>query len=233
MIKILKKKCSDFFILDDGLLQNDLPKLITKIKEYYRNVDIINLKEIANMLIDDVISSIKDDNYIILALGSGGTLIVNFIENKLRDFEIIKIKWSRNWDGNYKVNFVHNLIEYNFFEKKVIIVEDVIATGNTILSVCDYIKNKGGVVCMILSTIISGSSPLLENEIKENIVVGLLVENQVKNEMKDDFDAHWNPPIYSLRHLLTGEKENPNFYFTISNIYFNGNDLKDFFKSLK
>ena len=140
--------------------------------------------------------------------------------NKVFDNKFIyNIKWSRYWKGDSFLGFETNIDNYDIKNKRIIIIEDVIASGNTIWTLKEYLDNNNNEVVMICSALIQESSPIVNKSFCETYS-SMMIE---KTE-NDELDPFWYPPIYSLRHLLFGDKEMNNFYNVFNEKYFNGNN---------
>ena len=108
--------------------------------------------------------------------------------------------------------------KYDFANKKIILIEDVIATGETLFNVISEIEKRGGKIKIIIATIINEGSPLVNKSFKYT-----LVSKKIKNN-KWNKDPYWFPAIYSTRHLFYGDNEMKNFYKIFNEKYFNGSN---------
>ena len=231
MLTVLNKLKSDFFILNDGSMCEKLYCIETFVKRYFYSVSVVDLSEYAKLLFNNSSSLFEMEDLLIIGLGQGGVSIVNFLSNELSSYDLIRAKWSRVWGYKCHNHFCHDLHLYDLRRRNIIIVEDVIASGETIEAAIKYVKEQGGNIVGVMSAIISGTSPLHNKAFDLPIIVGASLESVSAVTRSDEFISHWFPGIYSLRHLLWGEVENPNFYSTLSNYYFNGDDVKSFFSS--
>lgn len=202
-----KKLDCDFYIFkDDNFKVND-QKLISYIKQYY-NVVVDDLKYCA----EDLKNEIYDNDYY-LCVGEGGK---NFYK-QLNLVHPIKNKkfmcWHRTWKGEIEDGIATDIDEIDFPEKKVVLIEDVIASGTTILEIIEKLAQKGVIVKKVITAIISGNSKLLENspiDIKYARIIG----------SKNSLNPFWFPAIYSYRHIFFGDNEMPSIYEIMDEKYF-------------
>ena len=231
-VKILKNINTGFFVLDDSSYLNnkDIKEVLKEIQAYKYKVDMINL--------DDIMLEISTYLYnnknffknidLIVAIGEGGSRSLNSLNkyNIYTNIEQKSIVWSRNWNGEDSDEFVTNIEKLNLRKKKVLIIEDVIATGETLYNIIEKIKQMEGEVIGIISAIISGQSP-----IKNKSFCKMLIGIEVNSDSKIIDNPFWYPPIYSLRHLFYGDKEMPYFYNVLNKRYFNNETkLEDLIK---
>ena len=225
MIEILQEFKGDFFILDDGATEYAINEISALIRKYYRRVEIISLKEHAKKIFENQ-SELFSSEVMTIALGAGGKNIVSLLSRDFTFPQLCCCTWSRVWGTEYRTQFQHNLDSIDLCGKQIVIIEDVIASGETLRAVKNYLLERGASIIKVFAAVISGASPMISNQFALNICVGAKL-NACGLALKDDeFSAHWYPAIYSLRHLLYGEDENPDFYNTISNLYFDGADIK-------
>lgn len=215
---------NDFIILDDNSEELDENyKIITnKIKNYKYNLITLNSNKIMKNLISYLqlnnLSSCFDS--VILA-GCGGKQMYESIKDS--DFflgkEILDITWHRIWNGENALGFETNVENYSLINKRVIIIEDVIASGHTLWTLKNTLQKLGAEVIYVISALIQESSPIITKSFCPTYS-GVMIE-KAKNKSLDPF---WYPPIYSLRHLLHGDNEMPNFYQILNTKYFNNNN---------
>lgn len=226
MIKILKQINGEFFVLNDGTHCRDINGLILKLSELHDGVCEVDLKKLAKDIYKDCYTILHDERYLIMSLGQGGAKAVGLLNNYQLSSRVIKMKCHRLYDQKC-YRFVDDFDSFDFRDKEVILFEDVIASGETILYASKKIKEKGGAIKCILSLTISGASPCIKkSEAFPSIVVGATLNCEKNEQNVRSLSAHWVPGIYSLRHLLYGEEENPAFYSIIADLYFHGKDIK-------
>jgi len=218
-------KCSNnFIILDDNSekLNEDYKIITEKIKNYDYDLVTLSSSKIMEKLISYLITNGLDNSFdtVILA-GCGGKQMYEGIKNSkfFINKEILDITWHRAWDGETSHGFETNIETYDLINKKVIIIEDVIASGNTLWTLKTKIEELGAEVIYVVSALIQESSPIINKSFCP-IYSGMMI-NKPQNQELDPF---WYPPIYSLRHLLHGDEEMPDFYQILNNKYFNNNE---------
>lgn len=233
MLKILETLRSDFFVLDDNSVKCNFKPLMEFICKYFDNSIVVPLKQKTKLLTKDFVSSEFGicEKTVFIAVGQGGQRILDFID-WIDDFQVMKVKFSRVWDENAESTFEHNLDQFDFDNKNFVIIEDVIASGKTIESFTQYIETRGGKVIGIITSNISGTSPLQTSNDDYKIIACTSLESSDDVTQKGSFESHWIPGIYSLRHLFYGEDENPEFYTILAEKYFDGEDLRPFLKKL-
>ena len=216
------KECSNnFIVLNDNseVITQDCKIIFEKIKEYEYDLSVLNSNEIMNMITTFLIKKDFDDCFdaVVLA-GSGGKLMYENIKNSkiFNNKEIFELTWHRVWDGENSLGFETNIDSYNLTNKKIVIIEDVVASGHTLWTLKNTIEKLGAQVVYVISALIQESSPIIEKSFSP-IYAGMMIKKP-KNELLDPF---WYPPIYSLRHLLHGDEEMQNFYQILNMKYFN------------
>lgn len=223
-MKVLVEKKADFFILGDVNINEESEKNKEKalmILDYIRSskkvLEIIDFSEIAMIIKDDIVKIIKDGkiNCIIL-VGNGGKLLFMELDKiiKIKSIEKVSFMIQKRWNGADK-----QIIESNINGKNILLLDDVLATGETIRNALIEIEKKGGIVKGIVVGVMSenykGSEPIS--------VAGYKLCD--KGSVKKSIEPFWFPPIYSIRHLLNKENEMPNFAEIFAEKYFDG-DMK-------
>ena len=195
------------------------------ISQYGYKTIIINIEDLMKKIEEYINLEEKElNNYTIVTVGQGGKTAANniFKDNKER----INIKWSRDWQKDNSNKFITDIENFCFKSKKIILVEDVIATGETIFNIVSEIEKRGGDVQKIICGIINDGSPLLFHSFKPTIVA-------VKTKSIDAKDPFWYPAIYSTRHLFFGDSEMPDFYNTLKEKYFEDDKIEKTIKNLR
>ena len=212
---------NNFIVLDDNSekIIDDYKQIFNKIIEYGYNLTVLDSKQIMSKIICYLEKHNLCDCFdsIILA-GTGGKKMYEGIKNTkiFKDKEIISLTWHRDWDGEKSLGFETNINEYNFSNKKVIILEDVIASGNTLWTLKNTLESYGAQVIFVISALIQESSPIIYKSFC-NIYSGIMI----KKPQDETLNPFWYPPIYSLRHLLHGDDEMECFYQILNEKYFN------------
>ena len=212
---------SDFIILDDKSYLIDLSEIIEKISSYGYNVQVID----GGKEVDRIINQIDFDYDMVVLAGDGGKNIFKQLNQSLFDCkEIIPLVWHRVWDNDKSLGFETDIDKYSFKNKKILIVEDVIASGNTLFTMKSSIEEMGGEVVGIVAAIIQQCSPIA----KESFVKTLSAIRILDQEgSKDPF---WFPAIYSTRHLLFGDEEMPKFFDLLNEKYFGDDKIEKLIK---
>lgn len=223
------KDCTgNFIVLDDKTYRIDknVTTIFKKIGTYDYNVFVVNPDNYKSELLD----SINNFDYdVIVTVGTGGKQIFSVIKDKLSNHNIINIIWNRAWHNSDSVGFNTNINSFVFKNKKILLVEDVIASGNTLWTLKEEIERLNGTVVGIVSMLIQESSPLFDKSF-----VPMISLVYVKKPLDANLDPFWFPPIYSLRHLLFGDEEMEEFYDSFNKYYFNNSkEIEDIIKSLR
>ncbi len=212
----------NFIVLDDKTVQIDdrILEIFNRISLYGYNVEVINSDIVMNKVFNYFLESDFDKHFdMIVLVGIGGKqMFSNIIHREFfKGIEIVDLVWHRYWDSNSSSFFETDIYKYDFKDKKICLIEDVVATGNTLLTLKEMIEIRGGKVEMLMSALIQETSPLIHNSFVSMI-------SGIKICKPDDFqkDPFWYPPIYSLRHLLYGDDEMEDFYDVFNDKYFNG-----------
>ena len=215
--KILCNVEADFIILNDNTYINleHICKIKRFIESYNYRVEILLLNQLMESIKEYLKSlEIELKNYTIVAIGEGGKKAVEALNLNLNFSEL---KWSRVWKNNVSEKFITNVEEFDYSNKEIILIEDVIATGETLFNVVSEIEKRGGKIIKIISAIINEGSPLSTKSFKETII-----SKKIKNKFRKD--PYWYPAIYSTRHLFYGDNEMPNFYKIFNEKYFRNED---------
>ena len=223
-VKKLGYNSNNFIILDDDTLieKSNLSKVINEIEKYDYKVNMVYMKEVAKKVekyINDN-NCLKDIDTVIL-LGEGGKRFFKHLNanNIFLNKEVYSIKWSRLWDKDKSKYFITNIDEYDIKNKKVLIIEDVVASGGTLLNIDDYLQKSNNTIELLITCLIQECSPLINKSFCKTIAGEVIKE--INNGEDDPF---WYPPIYSLRHLIYGDEEMPKIYDSLNKRYFNNED---------
>ena len=220
---------NNFIVLNDftSKITFKTRKIFKKINKYNYHVKVLNIKKIAKRVEKYLIKQDLEFDTILTA-GEGGKQFFKGMRN-FENKDVIYLKWHRIWDKNVSLGFESDIDNYDLTNKKILIIEDVIASGNTLINLINNIENRNGQVVGICASLIQETSPLIKMSIKPTIV-GVKI-NKTSDASLDPF---WYPPIYSLRHLLWGDKEMPLFYEILNEKYFqNNNDIEILIKKVR
>ena len=220
---------NNFIILNDSTskINFKIRKIFKKINKYNYHVKVLNIKRIAKRVEKYVMKQNLDFDTILTA-GEGGKQFFIGMRNSVNK-NVIYLKWHRIWNKDKSFGFESDIDNYDLTNKKILIMEDVIASGNTLINLINDIEKRNGQVVGICASLIQETSPLIKMSIKPTIV-GVKI-NKTSDTSLDPF---WYPPIYSLRHLLWGDKEMPLFYQILNAKYFqNNNDIETLIKKVR
>lgn len=210
---------NSFFILDDNtkIDSSKLNRIIDEIQLYGYKVNIVTMTEIANKVIKFLENSLIDEFDTIVLLGEGGSRFFALFKDCsiFKDKKIVNLKWSRSWSGDSANFFETNIDEFDINNERIVIFEDVIASGETIMNIKDYLENNGNQIMLLITCLMQETSPMANNNFC-NTIVG----NLINKSTSSDLDPFWYPPIYSLRHLIYGDEEMSKFYDSLSKRYF-------------
>ena len=220
---------NNFIILNDSTskINFKIRKIFKKINKYNYHVKVLNIKRIAKRVEKYVMKQNLDFDTILTA-GEGGKQFFIGMRN-FANKNVIYLKWHRIWNKDKSLGFESDIDNYDLTNKKILIMEDAIASGNTLINLINDIEKRNGQVVGICASLIQETSPLIKMSIKPTIV-GVKI-NKTSDTSLDPF---WYPPIYSLRHLLWGDEEMPLFYQTLNAKYFqNNNDIETLIKKVR
>ena len=224
---ILSETNENFIILDDNTYckKEDINKIGNQISKYNYRVKIVTINHLMEKIKSYLyLKNINLKDYTIVTVGEGGKRAFEALNQKAS--EVIEVKWSRNWNSEISNEFITNIEKFNFKLKKIIIIEDVIATGETLFNIISEIQKMGGDVKKIICAIISESSPLIDKSFKETIVAMKILSD-------DNQDPFWYPAIYSTRHLFYGDAEMPKFYEILNEKYFGNKKIENEIKKMR
>lgn len=224
---ILSEIKENFIILDDNTYPNkrDINRIGEEISKYDYKVKILSINNLMEKVRNYLyLKNINLKDYTIVTVGEGGKQVFKALNKDA--LEVIEIKWSRNWKSEISNEFITNIETFNFKSKNIILIEDVIATGETLYNIIFEIKRKGGNVKKIICAIINESSPLIDKSFAETIVAAKIMS-------KDSENPFWYPAIYSTRHLFYGDEEMPKFYEVLNDKYFKDDKIEREIKKMR
>ena len=224
---ILSEIKENFIILDDNTYPNkkNINRIGEEISKYDYKVKILSINNLMEKVRNYLyLKNINLKDYTIVTVGEGGKQVFKALNKDA--LEVIEIKWSRNWKSEISNEFITNIETFNFKSKNIILIEDVIATGETLYNIIFEIKRKGGNVKKIICAIINESSPLIDKSFAETIVAAKIIS-------KDSENPFWYPAIYSTRHLFYGDEEMPKFYEVLNDKYFKDDKIEREIKKMR
>lgn len=224
---ILSEIKENFIILDDNTYPNkkNINRIGEEISKYDYKVKILSINNLMERVRNYLyLKNINLKDYTIVTVGEGGRQVLKALNKDA--LEVIEIKWSRNWKSEISNEFITNIETFNFKSKNIILIEDVIATGETLYNIIFEIKRKGGNVKKIICAIINESSPLIDKSFAETIVAAKIIS-------KDSENPFWYPAIYSTRHLFYGDEEMPKFYEVLNDKYFKDDKIEKEIKKMR
>ncbi len=224
---ILSEIKENFIILDDNTYPNkkNINRIGEEISKYDYKVKILSINNLMEKVRNYLyLKNINLKDYTIVTVGEGGKQVFKALNKDA--LEVIEIKWSRNWKSEISNEFITNIETFNFKSKNIILIEDVIATGETLYNIIFEIKRKGGNVKKIICAIINESSPLIDKSFAETIVAAKIMS-------KDSENPFWYPAIYSTRHLFYGDEEMPKFYEVLNDKYFKDDKIEREIKKMR
>lgn len=224
---ILSEIKENFIILDDNTYPNkkNINRIGEEISKYDYKVKILSINNLMEKVRNYLyLKNINLKDYTIVTVGEGGKQVFKALNKDA--LEVIEIKWSRNWKSEISNEFITNIETFNFKSKNIMLIEDVIATGETLYNIIFEIKRKGGNVKKIICAIINESSPLIDKSFAETIVATKIIS-------KDSENPFWYPAIYSTRHLFYGDEEMPKFYEVLNDKYFKDDKIEREIKKMR
>ena len=230
---IFLKSCdSNFIILNDltAKINFKIIKIFLAIKKYKYKPKILNIGVLAKKIVKYFAKENIDFDTIV-TMGTGGKQLFKKVKKftLFKDKSVIYLEWHREWENDKSLGFATNINDFDWENKKVIIMEDVIASGNSLLHLENQLRQRNAKVVAIIGAIIQETSPLIKNSIAPTYISVKI--NKPNDEKLDPF---WYPPIYSLRHLLYGDKEMPKFYELLNEKYFNNDkDIENLIKKYR
>ena len=219
----LLENSNNFIILDDKTIEIDenVKKIFSLIESYGYKLDIVDIEQMAEI----IIKRVKESNIVfdsVITVGTGGLQLYKSIKNNplLKDKNIYNIKWNRLWQKDKSLGFETDLEKYKISNKTILLLEDVIASGNTLWTLKEELESSNNKIQMVACALIQESSSLLRKSFSNTFSSMMICKPS--NEKLDPF---WYPPIYSLRHLFYGDEEMEQFYETLNEKYFNNDKL--------
>jgi uracil phosphoribosyltransferase len=224
---ILSEIKENFIILDDNTYpdKKNINRIGKEISKYDYKVKILSINNLVEKVRNYLyLKNINLKDYTIVTVGEGGKQVFKALNKEA--LEVIEIKWSRNWKSEISNEFITNIEAFNFKSKNIILIEDVIATGETLYNIIFEINRKGGNIKKIICAIINESSPLIDKSFAETIVAAKIIS-------KDSENPFWYPAIYSTRHLFYGDEEMPKFYEVLNDKYFKEDKIEKEIKKMR
>lgn len=219
----LKTYKKQFIILNDmpSVKFNQIKSLYILIKKYNYNLQVISLQKISQKIIKLIKKANIDFDTVVL-VGTGGKVVFENIKNNsaFKNKNVFYVKWNRVWEGTQSLGFSTDINKFDLRNKKVILIEDVIASGNTLWTLKKCISNRKGAVQAIFSVLIQEGSLISQKSFAPTYSICMIRKTGVK-----DLNPFWYPPIYSLRHLLYGDLESSLFYEELNKRYFNNEKI--------
>ena len=211
---------SNFLLFNDYCEITETQHLIVFLERYgYKPLD-LHIKELAAPLIH-CLDRNQFDGRTLVAVGEGGKKMLRaMVDIGLLPAQVanICVKWNREWAISGGNDYETDIDVWNFSGARLILVEDVIASGETIEAFASAVEARGGSVESVVCGLISSNSPLLADfrlKIYSGASVGVTPDAKL--------DPFWFPAIYSYRHMYFGEIEMPDIYQKMANNYFQGN----------
>lgn len=219
-VVILQELKEDFIIIDDGTY---IP--LVKLKRIIKEIDCFGYKACLESMLEEArivknygLDMFKRNFNLVVSVGDGGKRFLNaLMQENVFDEKILNLVWHRVWKGNHALGFETDIDKFDFKDKKILLIEDVVASGKSLYIVKQEIERLGGQVIGVISGLINESSPI----IKKSFVNILSAKKLVSSDKS--LDPFWFPPIYSLRHLIYGDEEMPEIYNEMNEHYFQGN----------
>lgn len=226
MFDYAKTEKTDFLLLNDIITDATGLRELTDFISQYMSCAVYRIDELTDLL-KPLITGSKE----IIAIGEGGELVCKKLLAK-REFK--KLTMHRKWqDVNYEF---HYSMSFGFLGSNDIqIIDDVVASGETLHMVRKILDPSHlrafSATVLVTSGNFSSRYRTSDGGVHgyDNLVSALLVLSESED------NPYWHPAIYSMRHLLFKQKQDPQYLERISKRYFNGsiNTLKKILESIK
>ncbi len=217
---------TDFYIINDldyidssEYQRKNLVKLKMQIREYGYILKEEKLDRISYDLYNIIQKHIDLKNVdLFISIGNGGKFIAKSLLKYLPTLNIAYVKFSRNWMNNGVEKFNFDFSNLEIVGKKVIILDDVLATGTSIKKAIEQLNNRN---CNVVGCLVGITN---EEYFKIEQQYPLYVARCIfkAKKMKDRQEPLWYPAIYSARHIFNFENGLEDFPQIFSNKYFNG-----------
>ncbi len=229
--EILDERRAGFFLLDDGTPAPDPSTIVKYLENQGYTVCTLSLQGVAVLLSNRLISMLASlDISTLVSLGDGGAQFLAALSSASCDLpdhlEILRIRWSRTWRDDVEGEFEHDLDRFSWDGRRVLLVEDVVASGRTLEGAQSALFERGANVAAVATAVALGTSPWLRMA-PVPLLVGLVahgVDRVPFEHGRSTDDPHWFPPFYSSRHLFFGDRDMPRFYERLAALYFGGDD---------
>lgn len=214
MIKFQKKTYGNFYLLDDTSKLYNEETIIRYIEKY--NYDVVKL-EISKSVkyLSEIASEFAKKEYCFVSLGKGGEILAKLLHGMKDVINTINLEYSQIIIHNRVISYKTDLDRYDWKNKKIVILEDVIYTGDTLYNFIRRVKDHGGNPCAVLTCIACDDCNIKLESISPHI--------DITSYYMISKDNGVLPPLYSYRHLLYGEGEWCEFFDYIGDLYFSGN----------
>ncbi len=223
---------ADFFIVED---HTEHPAIGPVLDYFNRNHQSCELIDLASCPPADLLSQMKSSNpdATLVSIGEGGGQMLGLYDRGWSQFDVLRVQHSRVWHPDGLYTFEHNLDAFEWSSRKVMIVEDVIGSGETLTHVIRHIEEHGGNIVQVCTGVLMEGSRWV-NEPARPIFSGVMAISSSRWRQLTTSDPHWFPPVYSSRHLFYGDKENPLHFENLAAKYFAGDsELCDLIKTLR
>lgn len=205
--------CSnEFYLLDDLTSLDTADKVFQYIKQYGYSTRIITMHECVKYL-SYHLNKFSSDKVYIVSIGKGGEILLRLLkEYFLYDFSCLELTYSQIIVQNRIIGYNTNFENYNWYNKNILVIEDIIYTGNTIIDFINRLINNGGTLIGVLSCIACVDC---DNKLPHIRITSKYLLSKKNKKL---------PPVYSYRHLLYGEGNYCEFYENIEQLYFGGEE---------
>ena len=229
-VVVIDELKEDFIILNDGtkILSNNLQRIISSINKYGYSAYVEDMLLEANQ-IKNYGLNIFENFDLVVSVGEGGKkFLTHLLQTGIFNKEVINLIWHRVWNKEKSKGFETDIENYDFKGKRILLIEDVIASGKSLYCLKKELEKMGAKVIGVICGIINESSPLINNSF-----ITTLSAKKLKTT-NSNLDPFWFPPLYSLRHLIYGDEEMPDIYNEMNKYYFNNNrDVENLIKEIR
>lgn len=213
MFDYVKTEKTDFLLLNDIIPDQIGLGELTDFISQYMSCAVYRIDELT-----DLLKPLAIDSKEIIAIGDGGDLVSRKL---LTGREYKKLTIYRKWrDGNY--DFHYDIPFSSLGSSNVQIIDDVVASGETLSRVRE-ILDPLQLRAFSATVLIAGGNFNNKYRTSDGGVYGydsLVSALLVLSDSEDD--PYWYPAIYSMRHLLFKQEQNPHYLERMSKRYFNG-----------
>lgn len=222
---VLEEYVADFFVLDDSkylTLGKNEQSFISRFMNYLKKKQVcvkkIEMDELASL----ILAKLKEDNAIndidmIVTIGTGGRELFAAMKEYFGDKETVDVLCKRVWKNNSLLEFEDDISDYHFQGKKIMLIDDVVATGFTLNHIIEKIEASKGIVTMVAVGI--GSCHYTDNG-RHPFILGNRLYEKHEHVLSNKEEAYWYPAIYSIRHLLNEENGMVDLKEKMAKMYF-------------